>query len=118
MCLECFWIPPKKSTEGDIDEGCAAAFVGLNISLGYWFLQPAHVSDLVIGGEERNIGHGEEGGVRVTHTLGPVQEVEFPEVLDLHVLIIMDVAPKSFLSLWATSLTWVGMSGSFRHLHT
>ena len=72
-----FISPPKQASEGDIDKRRAAA-LSEDHSLANWFGHPVHVADLVEGCEERDVGHGEEGGVRVSNTISSVQEVEFP----------------------------------------
>ena len=70
--------PPKQSRERDINERGATA-LGHDHSLADWFGDPVHVPDLVKCGEERHVGHSEEGRVRVPNTVSPVKEIEFPE---------------------------------------
>ena len=69
--------PPEETREGDIDER-GATTLGHDHVLPDGLGEPIHVADLVKGGEQRHVGHCEEGGVGIAHAFGSVQEVEFP----------------------------------------
>merc|ERR550517_1657722 len=86
------FVPPKQASEGDVNEWRAAA-LSKDHPLANWFGHPVHNPDLVEGGQEGDVGHSDEGGVGVPHTVGSVQEVELPgsESESLSILTILEV---------------------------
>ena len=69
-------VTPEEAGERDVDEGFGQALLE-DIDAG-GLHEPAVVPDLPHPGQVRHVGDGDVGGVGVSHTLGLVEEIEFP----------------------------------------
>ena len=69
-------VTPEQTGEGNVDEGCGQALTE-HIDPG-GLHDAGVVSDLPHASQVGHIGDGDEGSLGVSHTLGLIEEVEFP----------------------------------------